>query len=225
MDVGRDYRRTGPDRRAAALPQTLQAAPAGQWRQNGRQHAALKASGRPETGPGAQQEAPIESAHVHPQPFAPMGMAPDEDPTPPSGFAPDGPRVVPPVRSAGAAIAGRARHEGAAGCRRRPRWARPFQRRRPFRSGSDTSLRNPCGFKSNPIFVLGYPLSATTSFTSAPGWTADTSSRAIRNVWSIVFVSPASAPCTGTAGGHCAFGFWPQGPPVSVRTSGRLEGV
>ena len=96
MDVGRDYRRTGPDRRAAALPQTLQAAPAGQWRQNGRQHAALKASGRPETGPGAQQEAPIESAHVHPQPFAPIGMAPDEDPTQPSGFAPVGKGSFPP---------------------------------------------------------------------------------------------------------------------------------
>ena len=120
MDVGRDYRRTGPDRRAAALQQTLQAAPAGQWRQNGRQRAALKASGRPETGPVAQQEAQIESAHVHQQPLAHIGMAPDEDPTQPSGFAPDGPRVVPPVRSAGAAIAGCARHEGAAGCRRRP---------------------------------------------------------------------------------------------------------
>ena len=100
--------------------QTLQAAPAGQWRQNGRQRAALKASGRPETGPGAQQEAPIESAHVHPQPFAPIGMAPDEDPTQPSGFAPVGKGSFPPFAPAGAAIAGRARHEGAAGCRRRP---------------------------------------------------------------------------------------------------------
>ena len=82
-------------------------------------------------------------------------------------------------------------------CRRRPvgRPPAPSSCRRPFRSGSDTYLRNPCCFNSNAIFVLWYPLPVTTSLDLGPRLDR----RHLlpghpRTSLSIVFVSPASAP-------------------------------
>ena len=88
MDPRSPKQRIGPDRRPETLPDPIPADPATGSRPQKRKKmcptAARETAGRTHPRQMAQQQSQIEAADRDQQSLAPVGVAPDEDPTQPS---------------------------------------------------------------------------------------------------------------------------------------------
>ena len=88
MDPRSPKQRIGPDRRPETLTDPIPADPATGSRPQKRKKtcptAARETAGRTHPRQMAQQQSQIEAADRDQQSLAPVGVAPDEDPTPPS---------------------------------------------------------------------------------------------------------------------------------------------